>query len=226
MKNVLRISALLTVALMVFIMIGCGSSDDTKTVTPPTLKSSSPAAGGEVAANATITLTFDKSMKDVTVNGTAATVSGATATWKPAAALPTGPVTLTIDGNSADGGKLATATLALTVKAADTTAPDIDGAKSVPANGATGLDPATISDITIVFTEPMSADTKVDSYAPSDAKFNPAMAADGLSMKISFLGGYKLGNEVTVDVKLIGADLAGNPLKTTDYTFTTMKKAE
>jgi hypothetical protein len=223
MKNVLRISALLTAALMVFIMIGCGGEEET-TVVAPTLVSTSPAAGGEIAANGSITITFDKSMKSVTVNGTAATVSGKTAVWKSATDLTPGPVTLTIDGTSTDGGVLATATVALTAVAPDTTAPDIVGDSCNPKNGASGVDPATVSNIVIVFTEAMGS-AKVASFEPADAKVDSKLT-DDKTLTISFLGGYKLGNEMEVKVTLSGSDKAGNALTTTAYSFATMKKEE
>jgi len=223
MKNVLRISALLTAALMVFIMIGCGGDDETTTANPPVLVSTSPAAGGEIAANGSISITFDKAMKTVTVNGSAATVAGKVATWQ-ATGLTAGPVTLTIDGTSSDGGTLATATVALTAVAPDTTAPDIVGASCNPPNGAAGVDPATVSNIVIVFTESMGS-AKVASFEPADAKVDSKLT-DDKTLTISFLGGYKLGNEMEVKVTLSGSDKAGNALVTTAYSFATMKKEE
>jgi len=223
MKNVLRISALLTAALMVFIMIGCGGDDETATANPPVLVSTSPAAGGEIAANGSISITFDKAMKTVTVNGSAATVAGKVATWQ-ATGLTPGPVTLTIDGTSSDGGTLATATVALTAVAPDTTAPDIVGDSCSPKNGASGVDPATVTSIVIVFTEAMGS-AKVDSFEPADAKVDSKLT-DDKTLTISFLGGYKLGNEMEVKVTVSGSDKAGNALKTTAYTFATMKKEE
>lgn len=230
MKNFLRISALLTVALMVFIMIGCGSDTTETTVTNPKLVSTTPASGGTIAANGTFTMAFDKPMSSVTVTGAAGTVTlgdGKNVTWKPTGTLPTGALTLTISGTSTDKGKLDDTSVSLTVQAADTTPPDIDGAASVPANGATGLDPATVTNITIAFTEAMDPNTtKLDSITPTDIKHSEALSADGKSLVISFLGGYKLGNEMTIDIKLVGTDLAGNALKTTNYTFTTMAKQQ
>jgi len=221
MKNILRISALLTAALMVFIMLGCGGGDETTTVNPPVLVSTSPAAGGEMASNGSISITFDKAMKTVTVNGTAATVAGKVATWQ-ATGLTPGPVTLTIDGTSSDGGTLATATVALTAIAPDTTPPNIVGASCNPPNGATGVDPARVSSIRIVFTEAMGS-AKVDSFEPADAKIDSKMT-DDRTLTISSLGGYKLGNEMEVKVKVSGSDKAGNILKTNSYGFATKKE--
>jgi len=230
MKNVLRISALLTAALMVFIMVGCGGSDDEgdKDTTAPTLVSSTPATGASIAANGTVSLVFSEAMKDVTVAGAAGAVAlgadGKTAVWTPTGNMPTGNVTLTIGGSDKAGNALTAATIALTVKAADTTPPDIDAKASAPANGATGVDPATVTKIVIVFTETMS-EAKLDSFEPKDAKVDAKFDGDK-TLNISFLGGYKLSNEMEIIATVSGKDGAGNALTTTKYTFTTMKKEE
>jgi len=228
MKNVLRISALLTAALMVFIMVGCGSSsDDTnKDTTAPTLISTTPATGANIAANGTISMVFSEAMGEVTVAGAAGTVAlgadGKTAVWTPTGNIPVGTATLTINGKDKAGNALPAAALALTVKAADTTPPDIDAAASAPANGATGVDPATVTKIVIVFTETMS-EAKLDAIDPKDAKVDSKFDGDK-TLTLSFLGGYKLSNEMTITATVSGKDGAGNALKTTSYTFTTMKK--
>jgi hypothetical protein len=230
MKNVLRISALLTAALMVFIMVGCGGSDDTsdKDTIAPNLLSTTPGTGSNIAANGTVSMVFSEAMKEVTVGGATGTVKlgddGKSAVWTPTGAIPTGNVTLTINGSDKAGNALSAATVALTVKEADTTPPEIDSAKSSPAYGATGVDPATVSKITIVFTETMS-EAKLDAFEPKDAKVDSKFDGDK-TLTISFLGGYKLSNEMTITATVSGKDGAGNALKTTSYTFATMKKEE
>jgi hypothetical protein len=228
MKNVLRISALLTAALMVFIMVGCGSStDDTNAdKTPPSLVSTSPVTGSNIAANGTVSMVFSEAMKEVTVAGSAGTVKlgddGKSAVWTPTGEMAVGNVSLAINGSDKAGNKLAAVTVALVVKAADNTPPDIDAATCSPANGATGVDPATVSKIVITFTEAMS-EAKLDAFDPKDAKVDSKF--DGSkTLTISFLGGYKLSNEMTISATVSGKDGAGNALKTTAYTFTTMKK--
>lgn len=225
MKNFLRISALLTATLMVFIMVGCGGSDDdtTKDTKPPTLVSSTPASGGTIASNGQVTLVFSEKMGSASVNGTAATLGadGKTATWT--GTLTPGAATLAVTGADVAGNELAAVSISVTVTSPDTTAPDIAADKCDPKNGATGVDPASVSKITIVFTETMGS-AKVDAFEPADAKIDSALSGDTLT--ISFLGGYKLGNEMTIKATLSGADGAGNALKTTTYTFATMKKEE
>lgn len=230
MKNFLRISALLTATLMVFIMVGCGGGDEegTKDTTKPTLASSTPASGGTMAANGTVTLVFSEKMGSATVNGSAAVNSGDGKTWNwTATGLAAGAATLKVGGADVAGNKLDDVSISVTVTAPDTTPPDIVAASCVPANGATGVDPATVTKMTIAFNEPMDAGIKVDAVEPTDLakQITPELSADGKSLVISFLGGYKLSNEMTIKITLIGKDKAGNALKTTAYTFTTMKKA-
>jgi hypothetical protein len=229
MKNVLRISALLTAALMVFIMVGCGGDEEENAdKTAPTLVSTTPATGSAIAANGTVAMVFSEAMKEVTVAGAAGTVAlgadGKSATWTPTGEIPVGTATLTINGSDKAGNALAAATLALTVKVADKEAPDIDAAKCSPANGATGVDPATVTKIVVTFTETMG-EVKLDSFLPTDAKVDSKFDGDK-TLTISFLGGYKLSNEMEIIATVSGKDGAGNPLKTTAFTFTTMKKAE
>ncbi|MEK7399459.1 MAG: Ig-like domain-containing protein [Candidatus Poribacteria bacterium] len=227
MKNFLRISALLTATLMVFIMVGCGGSDD-ETATDkvkPTLASSTPATGGTIASNGSVTLVFSEKMGSATVNGAAAVNSGDGKTWNWTGTLAAGAATLKVGGADVAGNKLDEVSISVTVTAPDTTAPDID-ATSDPKNGATGVDPTKVTKMTIVFTEAMDAGIKIDAVEPADLakQISPALSADGKSLVISFLGGFKLSNEMTVKITLIGKDKAGNALKTTAYTFATMKK--
>jgi hypothetical protein len=230
MKNVLRISALLTAALMVFVMVGCGGDEEEgdKDTTAPSLVSSNPASGSNIAANGTVSMVFSEAMKEVTVAGAAGTVAlagdGKSAVWTPTGEIPVGSTTLTINGSDKAGNALAAATVALTVKVADKTPPDIDAANSSPANGATAVDPASVTKIVITFTEAMS-EAKLDSFEPKDAKVDSKF--DGSkTLTISFLGGYKLSNEMEIIATVSGKDGAGNALATTKYTFTTMKKEE
>lgn len=229
MKNVLRISALLTAALMVFIMVGCGGDDTTdKDTTPPSLVSTTPASGSNIAANGTVAMVFSEAMKEVTVAGSAGTVAlgadGKSATWTPTGEMAVGNVSLAINGSDKAGNKLTAVTVALVVKVADNTPPDIDAAGCDPKNGAAAVDPATVTKIVITFTEAMS-EAKLDSFEPKDAKVDSKF--DGSkTLTISFLGGYKLSNEMEIKATVSGKDGAGNALKTTAYTFATMKKEE
>jgi len=224
MKKLLRFSALLTAALMVFIMVGCGGEEEEEgDTTPPTMTSATPPSGSELAANASITLVFSEKMGAVTVAGGVVNLGdGKTVTVAPAGEWSAGSVNLNVTGTDVAGNDLAAQTLTYTVKAADKTPPDIDDAKCDPANGADGLEPGSVTAIKIVFTETMK-DVKVDGFEPADAKVDPKFDGDK-TLNISFLGGYSLGNEMEIIVKLSGTDLAGNALASTEYKFQTMKR--
>jgi len=229
MTKLLRIFALMTAALMVFVMIGCGGDDEAdKDTTKPTMVSANPASG-DLAANASITLTFSEKMGSVgTSSGTATLDSGGkTATIAPTGEWPSGELKLTIVGKDVAGNELEGTSLTYTIKAADKDAPDIVAASCVPPNGEAGVDPATVNadkKVVIVFSEAMG-DAKVDSFEPADVKFEAVFDGDK-TLTVSFLGGYTLSNEQTIKINIIGKDKAGNALKTTVYTFTTMKKEE
>jgi hypothetical protein len=83
---VLLLAGLLTVSML----IGCGSGDDIVTDEPvPANFVSATPPGGEIAANGTITVTFDNPPTDVTVN--VGTVKVAGKTWLGYKAIITGP---------------------------------------------------------------------------------------------------------------------------------------
>jgi len=224
MKKLLRISALITAALMIFVMIGCGDDDEEEgDTTAPTFVSASPASGAEIAANASIILTFSEAMGSVSVSGGTVALDGKTATATPAGgAWASGSITVT--GEDKAGNALAAQTLTYTLKAADKEAPKIDDAACSPKNGASGVDPADVAEIKIVFSETMS-EAKVTAAGDLDGKIFPEFDKDK-TLTCKFLGGFKLGNEMEIEFTLSGKDLAGNDLSTTSYTFTTMAKEE
>lgn len=226
MKKLLRISALITAALMLFVMVGCGGDEEEEgDKVAPTLVSASPASG-DLAANASITLTFSEKMGSVSASAGTATLGadGKTATVAPSGEWPAGALSLTISGKDVAGNDLAAAALSYTVKEADKVAPDIVADSCSPKNGASGVDPTSVSGITIVCSEAMGS-VKLVSFEPADAKVDSKFDGDK-TLTISFLGGYKLSNEMEIIATVEGADKAGNALKTTKYTFTTMKKEE
>ena len=80
MQKLLRTLAVIMAAMLVVFMVGCGGDDDgeedggDEDVVQPsaTTATTSPAAGSEVAPNASLTITLDEAVDGVTVNGTAA----------------------------------------------------------------------------------------------------------------------------------------------------------
>jgi hypothetical protein len=232
MKRLLRIFALLMAASMLIWIAGCGDDDEEEEDAgpAPTVSSVSVSEGQEIPANASITVTFSKSVDTatITVTGAAGAVTGipgTTAIWTPSADMSAGAHTLTISAEDSAGQALdpAATPINFTVGAKDDVAPKIDDGACSPENGADGVDPADVADITIVFDEPM-ADAKMDKFEP-DAQTKAEFDGDK-TLLVEFLGGFELSNEMEIIITLSGSDKAGNALATTEYTFTTMAKEE
>jgi len=236
MKRLLSIFGLLTAFLMVIMFVGCGGDDEEETLPEPTVTSISVAAGSEVAGNTAITIAFSRKVDDgsvdIQVSGATGTVSwdaaGKTATWTPTGDIPAGAHTLTVSGSAADDQAIGgTTSVNFTAVAPDNVPPEIDGNKCEPKNGEDGVDPADVNDageIVIVFTEPCKG-VKVDSASPEDMKFVDELSADGTELVLTFQK-WEIGNEVEVEIELVGTDMAGNDLKDGSYGFTTMAKEE
>ena len=229
MTKVLRIFALLTAASMLLWIAGCGGDDDDddEKGPPPEVVSISVAEGAEVAGNASVTITFSKTMEsaDITVSGATGTttVAGKVATWTPTADMPAGAHTLTGTGTDKEEQTVDIGPVNFTATAPDTVAPTIVDGDCEPENGDDGVDPADVTEtIVIVFSEDMASVT-VESMVPD---INIDDELDGDTLTIQFLGGASLGNETDVVIELSGADLAGNDLADDEYSFTTMAKEE
>ena len=81
MKKMFRTFALLLTGLLTVSMLtGCGGNDDGDEEAPPANFVSANLPGGEIAANGTITVTFDDAPVDVTVSAGTVTVAGKSAT--------------------------------------------------------------------------------------------------------------------------------------------------
>ena len=106
------------------------------------------------------------------------------------------------------------------VGAPDTTAPELDGGKCDPKDGADGVDPADVEEIVLVFSEAL-ASAEVTNFEPEDAKVDASV--DGDTVTIAFLGGFSLSNEQEIVVELDITDLADNTASV-EYGFTTMAK--
>ncbi len=235
MKGLLSIFGLLTATLMVIMFIGCGGGEEEETLPAPTVNAVSVAAGSSVPGNTAIQITFSRKVDDgsvtIAVSGATGAVTwdpaGKVATWTPSPAIPAGAHTLTVGGEAADGQAIGgTTSVNFTAIAPDTTKPTIVGASCDPKNGATGVDPAKYTEkIVIVFSEDMNPDSvKINKQAPEDMKVLLEWA-DAKTLNLMFQK-YTLGNEVKVDLELVGKDLAGNDLASGAYSFTTMAKEQ
>jgi hypothetical protein len=227
MKRFLRIFALLMAASMLLWIAGCGDDDDDddEDTTPPAFISSVPAEGAvDIAGNAVVTFTFDEDIATATlVSGGTGVVAavGTAVTFTPGAGTPLGPgpVTLTISAEDA-AGNATTATVNFTAKEPDPDPPVLDGPSCVPKDGASGVDPAGMTELVIAANEDLS-DARVLS---TDPEFNFTDEVAGKLVTLTFLQ-WSPPNETTVTVELEMTDLAGNP-GTVTYSFTTMAKEE
>jgi hypothetical protein len=219
MTKVLRIFALLTAASMLLWIAGCGGDDDddecADNAAPEVTLSPN---GGDIFSNTVIKVSCNKAVDSVDVSG-GVTATGSGKEWTFSLAEGAGQsVTVTATDACGDTGQ---ASATFNVGAQDTEAPTIVDGDCEPENGATGVDPADVTEeIIIVFSEVMGEVT-VESMEP---EINISDDLDGDTLTISFLGGASLGNETEVVIELSGEDAAGNALEDDEYTFTTMAK--
>jgi hypothetical protein len=224
MRKLLRIFALLMAASMLLWIAGCGGDDEEEEeVDPPVFESWSITAGQELAGNATITATFDKSLDSATITVTGATgtttVAGKAATWVPTGDIPPGAHTATATGTNAGGDGEATP-VNFTAIAPDVTDPELGTCD--PKNGASGVDPADYpEEITVGFSEAVTA--TIVSKDP-DFKSTEEMSADGMTMTITFLQ-YTMPNETPFTMEIEATDNSGNTA-TLEYSFETMAKEQ
>ena len=80
MRKLFRNAALLLAGLLsLSLIVGCGGDTEEEEAAPANFVSAAP-PGGEIAANSSITVTFDNAPADVTVSAGTVTVAGKTAT--------------------------------------------------------------------------------------------------------------------------------------------------
>ena len=181
-----------------------------------TTANTAPAAGSEVAPNASLTITLDEAVTAVTVNGTAATGSGKTWTINLGVLnLPAGSATLNIGWTNKDGSAGAGASVALTIQAeADTTAPAIDS--STVSNNDKDVDPAGLNTdgISITFSEDVTAGDISISIEGGDA-LNWLADWSANSVTIVPAKGAELGNETSYEISVSTEDGSANKLDAT-----------
>lgn len=226
MRKVLSIFALLMAASMLFWLVGCGGDDDDDDCADnvaPKVNSVTP-DGGTVSLNTNITVTLSKAVDSISITFGGAAVSASTTDKKVYTFTPSkegAGQALAITAEDSCGASLDPAYAGATfeVAAADADAPELVGDSCEPKDGADGLDPVGITQIVLAFNEALS-DVTVDLVEPSE---NINATLDGDTVTIEFLGGWTLGNEVAVEIKIAATDLAGNAADI-DYGFTTMAK--
>jgi hypothetical protein len=224
MQKWMRTLALVMAAMMVVFMIGCGDDDDDDDddddgAVEATFVSSNPASGGSIAENGTLTITFDAAPVNVTVNGVPAVISGKTATFK-------GPFAASnaVAWENGAGGSAGGATIALTVKAADNTAPTVAGGGTV-SDGDADVDPGPINTdakIEIKFSEPITKQS-LNLTLEDGTSLNWLSKIDGDTVVLELTKGNDIGNETTYKVAGKVSDAAGNETDV-DITFVTKGK--
>ena len=213
MKLFFRTLAIVMAALLAVSLVGCGG-DDEPDVPDAAFVSASP-ADGDLAANGSISVTFDNNPGDVSVTGGGTvTTSGKTRTISPpAAGYPTGALTITVTWTNGDGSH----DLTYNVVAADETAPTVTD--SSPEDGEDGV-AADLEEISVTFSEPVTGDLML---MDGDDDLNWEQATDGDTITLTVIAGSDLGNETEYKVVGTVSDGAGNEADV-EITFTTEAK--
>ena len=216
MTKLFRTLALLLAGfLAVSLLVGCGESEDAEEeAAPANFVSAAPPSGSEIAANASITLTFDNAPADVTASAGVATAAGKTVTV--AGPFTPGPLSLTVTW--ADG----TQTLTYTVTAPDTTAPTVTG--GTVKDGDKDVDPEAINSdakIEITFSEEVTGNIALQTEGGDDVGWLGSVA--GTTGTLELVKGKEIGNETTYVIAGKVSDAAGNSLDVS-VTFVTKGK--
>jgi len=218
MKKMFRTLALLMAGLLAVYMIGCGGDDEEEEEEAPAAAfvSSTPQNGGELAANGTISITFDNAPGDVTVSPGQATVAGKTATV--AGPFTPGPLTLNVSWTNGGGSQ----TLTFTVTAPDTEAPKVTG--GTVEDGEQDVDPEVINTegkIEIEFSEDVSGNIALQTEGGDDVGWLGKV--EGNQGILELVKGKEIGNETTYVIAGKVSDAAGNETEV-QVTFVTKGK--
>ncbi len=216
MTKMFRTFALLLAALFAMsLIVGCGGDDDDSGDEPvPANFVSATPPGGEVAANGSITVTFDNAPADVTVSAGTVTVAGKSATIT--GPFTPGPLALTITW--ADG----TQALNYTVTAPDTDAPTVTG--GTVSDGDKDVDPEAINSaaaIELEFSEDVSGNVALQTESGDDVGWLGKV--EGNKATLELVKGKEIGNETTYVIAGKVSDAAGN---STDVSVTFVTKGK
>ena len=217
MTKLFRTLALLLAGLFAISMLaGCGGGDngDEAEAVAAAFVSANPPAGSEIAANASITLTFDNAPADVTVSPGTAAPSGKNVTVT--GPFPEGPLSLAVSW--ADGST----TLTYTVTKADTDPPEVTG--GTVSDGDKDVDPEGINTdakIEITFSEEVTGNIALQTDAGEDVGWIGSV--DGTTGTLELVKGKEIGNETTYVIAGKVSDAAGN---STDVKVTFVTKGK
>ncbi len=214
MKLFFRTLAIVMAALLAVSLVGCGGDDEVET--PDAAFVSASPADGDLAANGSISVTFDNNPGDVTVTG-GGTVSAAGKTRTispPEAGYPTGALTITVTWTNGDGSQ----DLTYNIIAADETAPEVKS--SDPENGAEGVS-ADLEEVSVTFSEPVTGDLMLLDDGGDDLSWE--QSTDGDTITLTVIAGSDLGNETEYTIAGTVSDGAGNEAEV-ELTFVTEAK--
>ena len=218
MAKLFRTFALVLAALFALsLIVGCGGGEeDDDEPAAAEFSSAAPAGGSEIAANATITLTFSSDPGDVT--SSAGTVAGGGKTRTITGPFAEGALTLSISWTNGDGST----SLSYTVAAADNTAPTVTG--GTVSDGDEDVDPEEINGdgmIEVTFSEDVSGNIALQTEAGDDVGWIGKV--EGTTGTLELVKGKEIGNETTYVIAGKVADAAGNETEVS-VTFTTKGK--
>ena len=218
MAKMFRTFALVLAALFALsLVVGCGGGDEEEEeVAAATFESANPAAGGTIAANQAITLTFSSDPGDVTVAG--ATVAGGGKTRTVTGPFAEGALTLAVSWTNGDGST----SLSYTVAAADNEAPTVTG--GTVSDGDEDVDPEGINSdgvIEVTFSEDVSGNIALQTEAGDDVGWLGKV--EGTKGTLELVKGKEIGNETTYVIAGKVSDGAGNETEVS-VTFTTKGK--
>ncbi len=204
---------LLAGVLTVSMLAGCGDIDDTDEPIPVNFVSATP-PGGEIAANGTITVTFDNTPVDLTVSRGTVVVAGKTAFIS--GPFTPGPLPLTL--RWADGIQM----LNYIVSSPCCAAPSITG--GTVKDGDTAVDPEAINSdgkIVILFSEDVFGNIVLQTEGGDDVGWIGKV--EGNTATLALVKGRELTTETTYVIKGKISDAAGNA---SDYSVTFVTKGK
>ena len=215
MTKLFRTFAFLLAGLFALsLMVGCGGDSETEEDAAPANFVSATPPGGDIAANGSITVTFDNAPADVTVSAGTVTVAGKSATIT--GPFPPGALALTITW--ADG----TQALTYNVTAPDTDPPTVTG--GTVSDGDKDVDPEAINSdakIEIEFSEDVSGNIALQTEGGDDVGWLGKV--DGNKGTLELVKGKEIGNETTYVIAGKVSDAAGN---STDVSVTFVTKGK
>jgi hypothetical protein len=227
MKRVFPTLAVLMAMMLAIWIIGCGGDEECEDP-DSTVTETTPATGGEIAANGQLIIKFDNPPKagTVNVNGTAATGSGTTYTWAATGLTAGDTAALNIEWTNACDTAGAGHSVTLNVLVEDKEPPVITG--SDPTDGAKDVDVEGLTEITITFDDNMNSSKTKPMILIGDEEITwvPKWNDDKTEVTLEAVAGKDIPMESEVTVDISGAtDDAGNTADLS-ITFTTKAKEE